>query len=254
MNTIAIPSISLESILSLDPVVEAEVLTDVAHLGLDLSTVFGPATPAVRLSVVVGRLCAIASDYIPDHYMNPEEVVFQTFMLLGATAAFLRSVRPLLLAATAETTFRDRRAQRLLQEVGVTWTQYKAMAAVALDWVQIEPYQLVTDNNNNDDFMYWIYTGNVQLFHDKHVQMISARSGYHSLLGDLSALLESKTKKSDKPKRTIQAGGSGATLLRIDTQKLSMLMNHDPKLRESIRCLLVKSMTEKFEFIYRDLR
>jgi hypothetical protein len=226
----------------LDPRVEAEVLTDFAHIGLDLSTYLGPATPALRLGVVIGRLCAIASDYIPDQYMNPEEIIFQGTMLCLASAAFLQSFLPILLGATAKTTFRDKQAQRMLQGVGITWTQYKAMAAVSLDWVQLDPYEYVEDD---EDCMYWLYDGYVHLHAGKNVQRITARSGYNSLLGDFSSLLHENEKKSVKQKPLIKVGSSGATLLRIDTQKLSTLMKHDQSLAESIRSLLVKGMTKK---------
>ena len=226
----------------LDPRVEAEVLTDFAHIGLDLSTYFGPATPALRFGVLIGRLCAIASDYIPDQYMNPEEIIFQGVMLCLASAAFLQSFLPILLGATAKTTFRDKQVQRMLEGVGITWTQYKAMAAIALDWVQLDPFEHLEDD---DACMYWLYDGYVHWHTGKNVQTITAGSGYNSLLGDFSSLLHENEKKSDKQNPLIKVGGSGATLLRIDTQKLSMLMKHDPSLAESIRSLLVRGMTEK---------
>jgi hypothetical protein len=244
-STIAAPSgyfLGTATSALLDPRVEAEVLTDFAHIGLDLSSYLGPATPALRLGIVIGRLCAIASDYIPDQQMNPEEIIFQGTMLCLASAAFLRSFLPILLGATAKTTFRDRQAQRMLHGVGITWTQYKAMVAVALDWVQVDPYEYVEDDEN---CMYWLYDGYVHLQTGKNIQTITAGSGYNSLLGDFASLLHKNEKNSDKQNPLIKAGGSGATLLRIDTQRLNMLMDHDPSLAESIRTLLVKGMSEK---------
>jgi hypothetical protein len=244
-STIAVPSgymLSTATSALFDPYVEAELLTDAAHVGLDLSAYLGPATPALRLAIVIGRLCAIASDYIPDHYMNPEEVVFQGVMLTVATAAFLQSFLPILLGATAKTTFRDQQAQRMLQGVGISWTQYKAMAAVALDWIEVDTYE---DLEDDVDCMYWLYDGYVHLHAGKNVQTINSGSGYHSLLGDFAQLLDKTKKNSNRQKPVVKAGGSGATLLRIDTKKLSMLMDHDQSLAESIRSLLVKGMTEK---------
>jgi hypothetical protein len=225
-----------------DPSVEAELLTDAAHVGLDLSTYLGKATPALRLAIVFGRLCAIASDYIPDQHMNPEEIVFQGVMLTVATATFLQSFFPLLLGATAKTTFRDEQAQRMLQGVGISWTQYKAMSAVALDWVEVDTYEYL---ENDEDCMYWLYDGYVHLHTGKKVQTINAGSGYHSLLGDFGKLLDKTKNESNRQKPVIKAGGSGATLLRIDNNKLRTLMEHDHSLAESIRSLLVKGMTEK---------
>lgn len=48
----------------------------------------------------------------------------------------------------------------MLHGVGIAWTQYKAMAAVALDWVQVDPYECVEDD---EDSMYWLYDGYVHV-------------------------------------------------------------------------------------------
>ena len=250
-STIAIPSGTLlgtASSVFLDPSVEAEVLNDLAHVGLDLSTLLGTATPFIRLAVVIGRLCAIASDYLPDRYMHPEEIVFQSTMLLIASGGFFQSFLPLILASTAKMTPRDERAyQTMFQNVGVTWTQYKAMSAVAFDWVQVEPYQEVDDE---PEFMYWLHGGDAQVqCAGKNIQNVTAGSAYHGLIGEMrfAQVLEQKNTEGESRSKptTIRAGGSGATLLRINTKKLSMLMDHDKGLAESIRSLLVKGMREK---------
>jgi hypothetical protein len=116
------------------------------------------------------------------------------------------------------------------------------MAAVALDWVEVDTYEYLEDD---EDCMYWLYDGYVHLHTGKSVQTINAGSGYHSLLGDFAKILDKTKKKSSCQKPVIKAGGSGATLLRIDNKNLSILMDHDQSLAESIRSLLVKAMTEK---------
>lgn len=241
-----------------DPSVEAEVLNDMAHIGLDLATFLGPATTLLRLATVIGRLCAIGADYLPDQAMLPEEILFQFAMLLVASAGFLQSFAPVLLAATAKPSYRDGRAFRTLFEtVGISWLQYKAMAAYALDWVDVEPGVVVTSdeihehdsgkgNDNSSSYVYWLYRGDVQV-HSNGQSLLNMTQG---LLGErnLARLLEKSQKQSDAgsyPKTTIQAGAAGATLLRIHTSKLTMLMKHDQELAQSIRSLLVKGMEDK---------
>jgi len=250
-STIAIPSGSLLNTASsaiFDPALESELLADFAHVGLDLSTLLRPATALLRLSIVIGRICAILSDYLPDGHMNPEEIVFQTLMLLFASVACLQSFLPLLLAATAKMTYRDGRAYaRMFQSLGITWTQYKAMKSVALDWVQVDPHHYVTEKND-EEYMYWLYSGDVQLRLGKSVQNVTAGSGHIGLLGELrfAKLLDKRNTLAEQtPSPAIQAGGTGATLVRIHVKKLKMLMDQDEELAESIRSLLVKGMHEK---------
>lgn len=264
LSSIAIPSVSLISTASsalLDPFFEAEVLADIAHVGLDLTQLIAPAAFYLRLAIVIGRLCAIGSDYLPDQYMNPEEIVFQTVMLSVASGGLLKTLLPILVGATVKTTSRDQHVHsQLFQPVGVTWTQYKAMVAVALDYVHIEPYQYLSTNDENDDechSMYWLYAGNVQLRNSgEQEQTIVAGSGYRALLGELQFAQRLDSKKIDDVSvdedsskyavmPTIQAGSHGATFVRIKTNKLQILMDHDPDLAESIRSMLTKGMHEK---------
>lgn len=259
-STIAIPYDSLASTF-MDPAVESELFNDAAHVGLDLSTMLRPATALLRLSIVIGRICAILSDYLPDGRMNPEEIVFQTIMLLLASGACLQSCLPLLLAATAKLSYRDGRAYtRMFQSLGITWTQYKAMVAVALDWVQLEPHEYIRETND-DKYMYMLYSGDTQLrcpTTGKSVQNITAStSGYSGLLGELKlAQLLDFDKSSQQEEATIdptiQAGGTGATLLRINIKKLKMLMDQDTELSESIKSLLVKGMHEKLSALMKE--
>ena len=102
----------------------------------------------------------------------------------------------------------------MLHGVGIAWTQYKAMAAVALDWVQVDPYECV---EGDEDSMYWLYDGYVHVHTGKNIQMITATSRYNSFLGDFESLLHENEKNLDKQYLLIKVGGSGGTLLRIDT-------------------------------------
>jgi len=135
----------------------------------------------------------------------------------------------------------------MFESLGITWSQFKAMKAVALDWVQLEPHQQLCETN--EDFMYWLYSGDAQLrlSSGKSVQNVTAGSGYNGLLGELrfAQVLDKGSSAKSAPSPDIQAGGTGATLVRIHIQKLKLLMDQDDELSESIRLLLVKGMHEK---------
>ena len=85
---------------SVPPTLEAEVLTDLSHVSLDLASLFlGSGVLVLRLAAVLGRLCSIGADYLPDHKMLPEEMIFQSFMLLLAFGGLVQSVLPSILAS-----------------------------------------------------------------------------------------------------------------------------------------------------------
>jgi hypothetical protein len=65
----------------LDPNMEAEVFTDMAHLALDFTSILKSSKTLLRMTSVIGRMLVILADYVPDHSIHPEELVFQLFML-----------------------------------------------------------------------------------------------------------------------------------------------------------------------------
>lgn len=66
---------------SLDPTIEAELCTTMAHVALDFTGLVSPSRSIVRLLSVVGRLFAISADYLPDHSIHTEELMIQVFLL-----------------------------------------------------------------------------------------------------------------------------------------------------------------------------
>jgi hypothetical protein len=178
--------------------VEVEILSDISHVVLDLFTVFGsPSLVAMRLASIVGRLCLMAADYLPDHFMLPEELLFQVFMLSVAWIGLVKSTLPLALSnlafglqnkngksktGTGVTPFiRDGKAYvELFRPTGVTWKQFKALSVYALDWVDVPEGSVITsnekhhqeqqqqagnqaagndDDKDDDDYVYWLYRG-----------------------------------------------------------------------------------------------
>jgi hypothetical protein len=61
---------------------EAEVLTDMSNLlALDFKSIMNSSKALLKMTSVIGRVLVIFADYIPDHSIHPEELVFQLFML-----------------------------------------------------------------------------------------------------------------------------------------------------------------------------
>jgi hypothetical protein len=168
-TTAAAGSVIASTLIINDPAVEAHVLTDVAHVGLDLAVFMGQGVLALRLAAVLGRLCAMGADYLPDHTIIPEELVFQTAMLAFSCLGLLRAaILPSAAAAAKNIGIRDGKAFRaLFAPTGLTWNTYKAMTAVgAIDWVTLNRTEQVLANDNEvagDRHVYWLYDGQMEL-------------------------------------------------------------------------------------------
>ena len=234
-----------------DPIVEAELLTDMAHVALDCTTFFGPATTGIRLVAILGRLFAIGADYLPDHTIHIEEVIFQAFMLAIASSGFIQSALPTLRAVSARTTIRDGRVFiKTFSRAGMTWMQYKAMAAVsALEWIEVEGGNIISSEESPPDsiphdYFYFLYNGTVTV-HSQGQEL--GHCFEPCLVGEMqfARQLDGHDGDEDLPKMTIKAGDQWATLLRIQSSKLVELMKNDDKLAKSIRSLIVKGMQQK---------
>ena len=129
---------------SMDPEVEVEVLSDLGHLFCDIAVFITPETFLIRFAALCGRLLFMASDWAPDHYIRPDELIFQVMMLLSNIGLAGKSAYPLLKSMFVPTSDRDQDIyRRVFEPVGVTWVQYKEIAATCVDWIKIEPYSTI---------------------------------------------------------------------------------------------------------------
>ncbi|KAI2496458.1 hypothetical protein MHU86_18042 [Fragilaria crotonensis] len=227
----------------LDPFLEAELFQDAAHFALDFASLLGPATVAIRALAVIGRIFVMASDYVPDHAMMPEELLFQMAMLCISSATLARSVAPAF--TQKELTMRDRKSYAsLFRPSGVTWMQYKFLSNAALEWVEVTPGAIITTDEMTVEGerkdLFWLYKGQVDIQSmGERLQQISSKRGL--LLGDLS-FASPTSSRSEYPKTTVKAGTNGATLLRIDTVKLKSMMKNDDSLDRAIRNMILDAM------------
>jgi hypothetical protein len=227
----------------LDPFLEAELFQDAAHVALDFASFLGPATFAIRALAVIGRIFVLASDYVPDHAMMPEELIFQLAMLSVSSATLARSIAPLF--TQKELTMRDRKLYAsLFRPSGLSWMQYKVLSNVALEWVEVTPGAIITTDEMTVEGarkdLFWLYKGQIDIQSmGESLQKISSKKSY--LLGDLGFASPSSA-KSEYPKTTAKAGVDGATLLRIDAEKLKSMMKNDDSLDKVVRNMILDAM------------
>eukprot|EP00546_Thalassionema_frauenfeldii_P008162 CAMPEP_0178912602 /NCGR_PEP_ID=MMETSP0786-20121207/10364_1 /TAXON_ID=186022 /ORGANISM="Thalassionema frauenfeldii, Strain CCMP 1798" /LENGTH=483 /DNA_ID=CAMNT_0020585223 /DNA_START=162 /DNA_END=1613 /DNA_ORIENTATION=+ len=253
-----------------DPILESEVFSTAAHVSLDLGTFIVPVTPlSIQLLAVVGRLFCIASDYIPDHAMLPEEFAYQVSMLAISSSALAQTLEKVLHAYRQTLTIRDRKCfASLFRPAGVTTMQFKMLMATALEWRELPSGSILTSDevstldhkkSEEETYLYWLYDGELQVqSKGNSLQLITPKSRH--LLGDLaftaSTCGRKKSAKSklsvadsigdDKfPKTTTTVKSEKATVLRVNTKKLKELMVQDQLLDQSIHNVLFDSMQDR---------
>ena len=237
-----------------DPAVEAEVLTDLAHMTLDVATLFGPSKLGIRMSTIIGRLCVMAADYVPDHIIVPEEMVFQTAMLCLASIGLCKSALPLLLAAGSSVSLRQGKVYRnLFQPTGMSWHQFKAMDVLCMDWVSVDAGEILDATKH----VYWLYSGNVVVSEEEqrhyNVTAVAGKSSAEAVFGEVQLITKKKSSSESPepvPSTKIQAGFQGATLLRIDVPKLRVLLKADKELEDCMRTLAFQSLQSKLTAQY----
>jgi len=243
-----------------------------AHLTLDIATLIARGTVILRFMTVVGKLFAMGADYVSDATIQPEELIFQIFMLILSFKDFIHSISPTVLAFFhgKSISIKDGRTfQVLFRKAGVTWAQYKALSVCALEWVTVAPGQVITsdegfsNDKNDDSSVYWLYSGQArveskgrplhQVTRHRAPRLKDVAARGIGLFGEMR-LVEGIHNHGDNkaeddqhtyPKISVCAGDAGATLLRINIHKLKHMMAHDSHLADSIHRLLILSMQDK---------
>ena len=260
--------------------VEAQLLNDMSHLGIDLAGFFIPSLLALRFAAIAGRVCTMAADYIPDHTIVPEELVFQISMLtIGCLGLMKAALLPVAAAAYSarSVSIRDGRAYTMLfQPAGTSWSHYKALTVCGvLDWVTLNAGDTVStskkpNSSGNDEYIYWLHSGDVRVENEmgnllytvsrSKKEAILQKAG-RELFGE-SRLLErfrnnkmsgsKQRQNSDKCREpnasnVVVVSSKEATMLRIHVARLKWLMDHDPTLAESMRTLVFQGMEAKLQ-------
>ena len=271
-------------LISSDPRLEVELLNDVSHVALDVTTFLSPRTAWLRLCNVIGRVLILSSDYIQDDSIGVDEWAFQASMLAMSIYLFARSAAPLMLAVLSVTALsvRDRRAYAsLFQAVGLSVLQFKSLlASMTLEWIEFEPQESVYLDG---EYMYFLYSGEATMSASSGAAVVSAEGDDSEvserldvssrIIGDVqfatrleasvykSASTHGKSNKKSKGTSTAEppvsrfiVGPRGAAVLRMSTHKLLKLMKNDSELSASIQRLVLLSMQEKLNRTLQDGR
>ena len=227
----------------------ASILNGVGHVFLDMFTfVTKEGSIIARLLAVIGRLAFIASDYIPDHVIRPDELVFQMSMLAIASARLSQGLLPVASSMlSSSSSIREKKAYVLLfKQAGLPWNKYKHMVSSnAFSWVDLAPESVMIneDNNGNDSTLYWVYNGTVNAQNNNHDINVDV-----DVDADDSNIINQFTRNSyfsfDDQASQFKTGNYGASLLKVDVQELQKLMTEDGELNDSVRNLLFKMLKQ----------
>ena len=137
-----------------------------------------------------------------------------------------------------------------------------------MDWITVEDGTTVTTDAatlDEDEYMYWLYSGSVQVERDNRTLYNMSRNGtatrQHAgqfLLGEGRLLrrmqkMQQQNHPVDQSVTTVRSSGPSTTLLRIHTKRLKLLMDHqDQSLADSIRTLVFSGMEAKWNAQLRD--
>lgn len=258
-----------------DTLVEAEVLNDLSHVALDLGTFLGfNSGLSARLANVVGRILLMVADFLPDHHINTDDLIFQIPLFLLACRALTDAAIPWIRSHLNDQrrsypSPRDGRAYKsLFQPTGISWRRFLLLRHDVLDWTNMSPGSVIAGETSH--YMYWLYRGeieihsNLELVHSIQRHTNNPGPAGIGLIGeellmdtlDLSysesrGLYDSGSSSSNssssktRPAVTVKVGEEGALLLRIDVSKVAQLVQHDEDLEHSMRLLVLQGMREK---------
>lgn len=251
--------------LSQNPSVEGELFADLAHAALDGATLLSLSPIPLSLFIFVGRIFAILGDYLPDHYMTPDETIFQLSMLLFSSRPLYNNIISLISSTTKSISFKDRKVYLIaFLPFGFSWMQYKLLISNALEWVDLPPGKCLQEEN---DSLFITYRGDVYEDVDGfNIRYYGTRSQTKKLdiIGDLSMakeLIDSKlygkrrirnvksttidSIEQPRSQYKLRAGLDGSLLLRIKVDKILEIANEDEQLFGSIQGLVLNGITNR---------
>ena len=246
-TTIAEAIQNAEILVSSEQNHEAQVYADLAHLILDFLTFVSGDGIVLRLLIFLGRICSILSDYVPDHKITFDELVFQSAMLAISTSMLLEKVNTAVSSLHVPSSFKDKRIYKaIFLPAGFTWIEYKTLlSSNVLQWIHYNPGTSI----HYDCSLLITYKGEIQQENDGSTRFTKR----YGVIGDLSQvpqfsespLERNKSLKdldSNYHERILCAGKEGLTLLKVDTKKLFEHGSEDVKISENAKNLYFNAM------------
>jgi len=224
-----------------------------SHLALDVGTsVISPQqTACLRLIESIGQVFGLLSYCSSNQCIQSDELIYQTIKIAFSFFLLMKTTIPAMNAGlncmikpdNCPLSSRDRQAyEELFEPIGLSWSHYNTLKYNgAFEWINLNADEKIilpsfnqdtnTRSNNKDltkraleKEIYWLHEG-------------STNEQSCSNLVFASNIFES-TSKNCSEERYIIAGDSGATILKINSDKISKLLENDTKLESCIQSLI----------------
>ena len=181
--------------------------------------------------------------------MFPDELAFQLGLLGLACHSLYHAAMPKIQASKGciLMTSKDRLAYRsIFRAAGFSWQQFREISLQSMDWVTVEPGQLILDELE-EDAVFWLYEGHVDVRHESELVQRLSPDDTSCLLGEqhLASLLAGRSAASTASSKSYVAGESGATLLRMDVPKLGRFLRHNDDMANNFGRLAFNSMQDR---------
>ena len=224
-----------------------------SHLALDVGTaVINPQqTACLRLLESIGQVFGLLSYCSSNQCIHSDELIYQAmkisfsfFLLMKTTIPAMKAgLNCMIKPENCPLSSRDRQAyEDLFEPIGLSWLHYNTLKYNgAFEWINLNPNEKIILSTSSQDTnirsnskdltrralekeIYWLHEG-------------STNDDNCSNLVFASNIFESSSKYSSD-ERHIMAGDDGATILKINSHKISKLLETDTKLESCIQSLI----------------
>jgi len=229
-------------------------------LDVEASAINPEPTMGVRLIDSLGQIFGLMSYWSANQCIEPDEVTYHLFKTILTVFFLIKSVLPIMstllhyasqFELNMSSSLDKSVYEEVFQPVGLTWLSYNTLKANGgVEWIDLNSREKVNVKKdigehsrsnikdltkaflNND--VYWLCQGEVNVVNGE--ETILKQSRYDGSSCGL-VLTSGLFNKDTNGKLQIKAGDDGAKILRINSDKVSKLIEDDSKLRSCMQSL-----------------
>lgn len=220
-----------------------------SHLALDVGTaVISPQhTAGIRLIESIGQVFSLLSYCSSNQCIQSDELMYQAIKMAFSFFLLMKTTIPVMKASlncmvntdNCPLSSRDKQAyEDLFEPIGLSWLHYNTLKhSGAFEWINLNPNEKLNlstssqDTNKRSDLkeltkraleneIYWLHEGST--INENASNLVFASNIFESTSNE----------------RSIIAGDNGATMLKINSHKISKLLENDTKLESCIQSLI----------------
>ena len=235
-----------------------------SHLALDVGTaVISPQhTAGLRLIESIGQMFSLLSYCSSNQCIQSDELMYQAlkmtfsfFLLVKTTIPVMKSsLNHIINTDNCPLSSRDKQAyEDLFEPIGLSWLHYNTLKHNgALEWINL-------NSNDKLNLPSYIYDTNKRpTLKDLTRRVLEneiywLQEGSANIENASNLVFASNVFESASNERSIIAGGNGATILKINSHKISKLLENDTKLESCMQSLVFIGACNKMNQPFYDI-